>query len=56
MKIHITNGADFDTIHIRRMGKEMGACHIKLENGEKHYVEFPMPKGDGHLEINVWSL
>ena len=51
MKITIKGGSNFDSILIVREGK-LGLCHIRF-NGETTVAEFPMPKGDGILEIDT---
>ena len=52
MKITIENGAGLDRILITKTGAEWGEYSI-IKNGEFFKGTFPMPEGDGFLEIHV---
>ena len=52
MKIRIEHGSDFDRILIVSDG-DVGRYHVTQKDKEAAWGDFPMPKGNGTLEINI---
>lgn len=52
MKVKIKDCADLDYILIARTEGDYGRYHAVIR-GKNYESEFPMPKGNGFLELNI---